>query len=394
MSARALFSPGCGNAAESCRAAWRRLALLALAGLAGFAPSARAGWGAPGSTGAPGYGSGVAVSSGPAQVGPAVGVAAPNAGRAAGVATVVRSTPGAAAPRFANPGGQGFGRTVVPGVFPRAQATATFPTTAAFNRPAFAPALPPRTGPVRDRFGSVNRTPLSRPNPVATGAYPVASAGQRLPSSRPAREPGRRPGGRGGVFGGGIPSGFYPGPSYVLAGNSYDGACAVGNFASPSAYANFSSAFCAPGYGSYAALPAFYGGFYGGAYPVSALPLEAEAAGMAAGEMTEASEPRAEDPDTEAGRSRNRPEATARRPASTLGRGVENPESVRPALRGPDSVVEAVQEELARRGYFAGKADGALGAASQEALRRYQKDQRLAPTGGVNEATLFALGLN
>ena len=62
-----------------------------------------------------------------------------------------------------------------------------------------------------------------------------------------------------------------------------------------------------------------------------------------------------------------------------------------PAL---DSVVEAVQAELARRGYYVGRPDGIAGNATVEALRRFQADLHLRPTGRINQATLFALGLN
>ncbi len=60
----------------------------------------------------------------------------------------------------------------------------------------------------------------------------------------------------------------------------------------------------------------------------------------------------------------------------------------------PNSVVEAVQGELARRGYYAGDMDGISGPATAEAIRRFQTDVRLRVTGEANQATLFALGLN
>ena len=61
---------------------------------------------------------------------------------------------------------------------------------------------------------------------------------------------------------------------------------------------------------------------------------------------------------------------------------------------GPDSLVEAVQNELSRRGYFAGKANAMYGPDTKEAIRRFQTDQRLPATGRINEATLHALHLD
>ncbi len=61
---------------------------------------------------------------------------------------------------------------------------------------------------------------------------------------------------------------------------------------------------------------------------------------------------------------------------------------------GPDSLVEAVQNELARRGYFAGKPDSMYSPATKEAIRRFQVDQGLPATGRINEATLHALRLD
>jgi hypothetical protein len=59
-----------------------------------------------------------------------------------------------------------------------------------------------------------------------------------------------------------------------------------------------------------------------------------------------------------------------------------------------NSLVEHVQEELAQRGYYAGKVNGIVTRDFQDALRRFQSDQRLVPSGLINQASLFALGLN
>lgn len=70
-------------------------------------------------------------------------------------------------------------------------------------------------------------------------------------------------------------------------------------------------------------------------------------------------------------------------------------QSTRPPLPNePNSLLEAVQTELAHRGYYPGQPDGLPGPATTEAIRRFQTDLRLRPTGKVNQATLFALGLN
>ena len=61
---------------------------------------------------------------------------------------------------------------------------------------------------------------------------------------------------------------------------------------------------------------------------------------------------------------------------------------------GPDSLVEAVQEELVRRGYYGGKVDAMFSPDTKEALRKFQADRHLAATGLINEATLHALQLD
>lgn len=61
---------------------------------------------------------------------------------------------------------------------------------------------------------------------------------------------------------------------------------------------------------------------------------------------------------------------------------------------GPDSLVEAVQQELSKRGYLSGKVDGVYGDGTRAALERFQADQKLSRTGRINEATLHALQLD
>jgi len=58
-----------------------------------------------------------------------------------------------------------------------------------------------------------------------------------------------------------------------------------------------------------------------------------------------------------------------------------------------DSTVTAVQEQLARQGYYRGEIDGIFGAETRRANVRYQSDQGLRATGNLNADTLRALGL-
>jgi len=58
-----------------------------------------------------------------------------------------------------------------------------------------------------------------------------------------------------------------------------------------------------------------------------------------------------------------------------------------------DSTVTAVQQQLARQGYYRGEIDGIFGAETRRAVVRYQSDQGLRVTGNLNADTLQALGL-
>ena len=59
----------------------------------------------------------------------------------------------------------------------------------------------------------------------------------------------------------------------------------------------------------------------------------------------------------------------------------------------PDRVIENVQVELARLGYYEGAPDGLFGPMTRSALRGFQADSGLPITGAVDEATLYALRL-
>jgi putative peptidoglycan binding protein len=52
-----------------------------------------------------------------------------------------------------------------------------------------------------------------------------------------------------------------------------------------------------------------------------------------------------------------------------------------------------IQEALAKRGYLEGTPSGVWDTQSSEALRRFQQDQSLEPTGKLNSLSLIALGL-
>jgi hypothetical protein len=52
-----------------------------------------------------------------------------------------------------------------------------------------------------------------------------------------------------------------------------------------------------------------------------------------------------------------------------------------------------VQERLADKGFNPGPLDGQMGEKTQVALRQFQRTHGLPPTGGLDEATRIALGL-
>jgi hypothetical protein len=53
----------------------------------------------------------------------------------------------------------------------------------------------------------------------------------------------------------------------------------------------------------------------------------------------------------------------------------------------------SVQRALARRGYYQGSIDGAIGPQSRRAIANYQHDQGLQETGSINSSLLNSLGL-
>ena len=57
------------------------------------------------------------------------------------------------------------------------------------------------------------------------------------------------------------------------------------------------------------------------------------------------------------------------------------------------SLEEAVQTVLAKQGYYQGPIDGTLGPATSRAIRNYQRDHHLTPTGTINPALAASMGL-
>jgi len=58
-----------------------------------------------------------------------------------------------------------------------------------------------------------------------------------------------------------------------------------------------------------------------------------------------------------------------------------------------DSSVRRVQAALAREGYYRGAIDGSFGPATQNALRRYQRNHGLNVTGEIDRPVIEALRL-
>jgi hypothetical protein len=59
----------------------------------------------------------------------------------------------------------------------------------------------------------------------------------------------------------------------------------------------------------------------------------------------------------------------------------------------PDPTVQAVQTELTQQGYYTGPVDGIFGAATRDAVAKYQIAKQLNVTGSLSPDTLQSLGL-
>ena len=85
-------------------------------------------------------------------------------------------------------------------------------------------------------------------------------------------------------------------------------------------------------------------------------------------------------------------ETTGDRAATTS----ERPVSTRtaPPTAYDPSTIRAVQQALNAKGYNAGPVDGQYGAATQDAVRRFQQVSGLPATGELGPSTLSALGVS
>jgi peptidoglycan hydrolase-like protein with peptidoglycan-binding domain len=75
--------------------------------------------------------------------------------------------------------------------------------------------------------------------------------------------------------------------------------------------------------------------------------------------------------------------------------GLQRPDgsAAAPEPRYSAAVIRRAQETLAHRGFKAGPIDGRMHAATQQALRQFQKSENLEDTGRLNDRTLAALGI-
>ena len=89
---------------------------------------------------------------------------------------------------------------------------------------------------------------------------------------------------------------------------------------------------------------------------------------------------------------------TSVRSASTKSKAATKSKTVRRPVRSyqqaptPERYQE-IQQALAKKGYFQGEANGQWGPDSLDALKRFQAEQNLTPTGKINSMSLIALGL-
>lgn len=63
-----------------------------------------------------------------------------------------------------------------------------------------------------------------------------------------------------------------------------------------------------------------------------------------------------------------------------------------PQQPSPERLKE-IQQALAEKGYFQSEPDGTWGPASIDALKRFQRDQKLVEDGKIGSLSLIALGL-
>lgn len=78
---------------------------------------------------------------------------------------------------------------------------------------------------------------------------------------------------------------------------------------------------------------------------------------------------------------------TSSAPAATSGAAGQGQQAM------SSDLVRDVQRGLATRGYDVGQQDGVFGASTEQALRKFQRDQRMNASGQVDAQTLAALGV-
>lgn len=71
-----------------------------------------------------------------------------------------------------------------------------------------------------------------------------------------------------------------------------------------------------------------------------------------------------------------------------------NSDGVSDGTPAPDQNVEAVQQDLAKQGYYKGPIDGLYGRTTRDAVARYQSARRLTITGTLTRETLKSLGVS
>jgi hypothetical protein len=71
-----------------------------------------------------------------------------------------------------------------------------------------------------------------------------------------------------------------------------------------------------------------------------------------------------------------------------------NNDGVSNAAPAPDANVKAVQQDLAKQGYYKGPVDGIYGRTTRDAVARYQSARKLSVTGTLTRQTLQSLGVS
>ena len=79
-------------------------------------------------------------------------------------------------------------------------------------------------------------------------------------------------------------------------------------------------------------------------------------------------------------------------PGAYEGRVINPDDRNGPPAGNGGSLPEAVQRQLAKKGYYKGSIDGQFGPASRSALSRFQGEHNIKETGRIDEPTLDALG--